>query len=158
MAWMEPLTANLLDLLFELREQPVPLTIGGGFVFTSSVCGSMRLTAHALLTTAHAAGHERPGPFRPGRRALRPRKHGGGCRRPQSARLRGRARGEIRAVEEAHRLARPGPRDQGRSARRSSWASSRALPRQRRPVPAPSARSSSTPTRWKRPFTSTNRP
>jgi predicted nucleotidyltransferase len=31
MAWMDPLTANLLDLLFELREHPVPLTIGGGF-------------------------------------------------------------------------------------------------------------------------------
>jgi len=31
MAWMDPLTANLLDLLFELRELPVPLTIGGGF-------------------------------------------------------------------------------------------------------------------------------
>ena len=28
---MDPLTANLLDLLFELRELPVPLTIGGGF-------------------------------------------------------------------------------------------------------------------------------
>lgn len=31
MAWMDPLTTNLLDLLFELREHPVPLTIGGGF-------------------------------------------------------------------------------------------------------------------------------
>ena len=31
MAWMDPLTATLLDLLFELRELPVPLTIGGGF-------------------------------------------------------------------------------------------------------------------------------
>ena len=31
MAWMDPLTANLLDLLHELREHPVPLTIGGGF-------------------------------------------------------------------------------------------------------------------------------
>ena len=31
MAWMDPLAANLLDLLFELRELPVPLTIGGGF-------------------------------------------------------------------------------------------------------------------------------
>jgi len=31
MAWMDPLTANLLDLLFELREHPIPLTIGGGF-------------------------------------------------------------------------------------------------------------------------------
>ncbi len=31
MAWMDPLTANLLDLLYELREHPVPLTIGGGF-------------------------------------------------------------------------------------------------------------------------------
>ena len=31
MAWMDPLTANLLDLLFELREHPVPLTISGGF-------------------------------------------------------------------------------------------------------------------------------
>jgi len=31
MAWMDPLTANLLDLIFELREHPVPLTIGGGF-------------------------------------------------------------------------------------------------------------------------------
>ena len=31
MAWMDPLTANLLDLLFELRDHPVPLTIGGGF-------------------------------------------------------------------------------------------------------------------------------
>ena len=31
MAWMDPLTANLLDLLVELRELPVPLTIGGGF-------------------------------------------------------------------------------------------------------------------------------
>jgi hypothetical protein len=31
MAWMDPLTANLLDLLFELREHTVPLTIGGGF-------------------------------------------------------------------------------------------------------------------------------
>jgi hypothetical protein len=31
MAWMDPLTTNLLDLLFELREPPVPLTIGGGF-------------------------------------------------------------------------------------------------------------------------------
>jgi predicted nucleotidyltransferase len=28
---MDPLTANLLDLLFELREHPIPLTIGGGF-------------------------------------------------------------------------------------------------------------------------------
>ena len=28
---MDPLTTNLLDLLFELREHPVPLTIGGGF-------------------------------------------------------------------------------------------------------------------------------
>jgi predicted nucleotidyltransferase len=28
---MDPLTMNLLDLLFELRERPVPLTIGGGF-------------------------------------------------------------------------------------------------------------------------------
>ncbi len=28
---MDPLTANLLDLLFELRELPVPPTIGGGF-------------------------------------------------------------------------------------------------------------------------------
>lgn len=31
MAWTEPLTANLLDLLVELREHPIPLTIGGGF-------------------------------------------------------------------------------------------------------------------------------
>jgi hypothetical protein len=31
MAWMDPLTANLLDLLAELREHPIPLTIGGGF-------------------------------------------------------------------------------------------------------------------------------
>ncbi len=31
MAWMDPLTANLLDLLFELHEHPIPLTIGGGF-------------------------------------------------------------------------------------------------------------------------------
>jgi predicted nucleotidyltransferase len=31
MAWMDPLTANLLDLLVELRQLPVPLTIGGGF-------------------------------------------------------------------------------------------------------------------------------
>jgi hypothetical protein len=31
MAWMDPLTANLLDLLFELREHPIPLTVGGGF-------------------------------------------------------------------------------------------------------------------------------
>ena len=31
MAWMDPLTANLLDLLFELREHSIPLTIGGGF-------------------------------------------------------------------------------------------------------------------------------
>ena len=31
MAWMDPLTANLLDLLYELREHPIPLTIGGGF-------------------------------------------------------------------------------------------------------------------------------
>ena len=31
MAWMDPLTANLLDLLFELREHPIPFTIGGGF-------------------------------------------------------------------------------------------------------------------------------
>lgn len=31
MAGMDPLTTNLLDLLFELREHPVPLTIGGGF-------------------------------------------------------------------------------------------------------------------------------
>lgn len=31
MAWMDPLTANLLDLLFEFRANPVPLTIGGGF-------------------------------------------------------------------------------------------------------------------------------
>ena len=31
MAWMGPLTVNLLDLLVELRELPVPLTIGGGF-------------------------------------------------------------------------------------------------------------------------------
>jgi hypothetical protein len=31
MAWMDPLTTNLLDLLFELREHPMPLTIGGGF-------------------------------------------------------------------------------------------------------------------------------
>jgi len=28
---MDPLTANLLDLLFELREHPIPLTIGDGF-------------------------------------------------------------------------------------------------------------------------------
>ena len=31
MEWMDPLTANLLDLLFELREHPIPLMIGGGF-------------------------------------------------------------------------------------------------------------------------------
>src|SRR5580700_6723807 len=31
MAWMDPLTASLLDLVFELREHPIPLTIGGGF-------------------------------------------------------------------------------------------------------------------------------
>src|SRR5271166_5125011 len=31
MAWMDPLTANLLDVLYELREHPIPLTIGGGF-------------------------------------------------------------------------------------------------------------------------------
>ncbi|MGO8752544.1 MAG: hypothetical protein ACLQNE_41930 [Thermoguttaceae bacterium] len=31
MGWMDPLTMNLLDLLFELRERRVPLTIGGGF-------------------------------------------------------------------------------------------------------------------------------
>jgi hypothetical protein len=31
MAWMDPLTATLLDLLFELREHPIPFTIGGGF-------------------------------------------------------------------------------------------------------------------------------
>ena len=31
MAWMDPLTVNLLDLLYELREHPIPLTIGGGF-------------------------------------------------------------------------------------------------------------------------------
>ena len=31
MAWMDPLTSNLLDLLFELRQYPIPLTIGGGF-------------------------------------------------------------------------------------------------------------------------------
>ena len=31
MAWMDLLTANLLDLLFELHKHPVPLTIGGGF-------------------------------------------------------------------------------------------------------------------------------
>ena len=31
MAWMDPLTANLLDLLLELRGHAVPLTIGGGF-------------------------------------------------------------------------------------------------------------------------------
>ena len=31
MAWMDPLTANLLDLVCELREHSVPLTIGGGF-------------------------------------------------------------------------------------------------------------------------------
>ncbi len=28
---MDPLTATLLDLLFELRDNPVPLTIAGGF-------------------------------------------------------------------------------------------------------------------------------
>jgi len=31
MAWTDPLTTHLLDLLFELREHPIPLTIGGGF-------------------------------------------------------------------------------------------------------------------------------
>jgi hypothetical protein len=31
MAWMDPLTTNLLDLLYELREHSMPLTIGGGF-------------------------------------------------------------------------------------------------------------------------------
>ena len=31
MAWMDPLAAHLLDLLFELRRHPVPLMIGGGF-------------------------------------------------------------------------------------------------------------------------------
>lgn len=31
MEWMDPLTANLLDLLFELRKHSIPLTIGGGF-------------------------------------------------------------------------------------------------------------------------------
>ena len=31
MAWTDPLTAHLLDLLFELRDTLVPLTIGGGF-------------------------------------------------------------------------------------------------------------------------------
>ena len=30
MEWMDPLAANLLDLLFELA-RPFPLTIGGGF-------------------------------------------------------------------------------------------------------------------------------
>ena len=38
MAWMDPLTANLLDLLFELREHPIPLTIGGGFSSHESTC------------------------------------------------------------------------------------------------------------------------
>lgn len=37
MAWTDPLTANLLDLLFELRKHPVPLTIGGGFGLYSSL-------------------------------------------------------------------------------------------------------------------------
>jgi predicted nucleotidyltransferase len=31
MAWMDPLTASLLDLHIELRDHPIPLTIGGGF-------------------------------------------------------------------------------------------------------------------------------
>lgn len=31
MAWMDPLTTNSLDLLFELRADPLPLTIGGAF-------------------------------------------------------------------------------------------------------------------------------
>ena len=31
MVWADPLTASLLDILFELREHSVPLTIGGGF-------------------------------------------------------------------------------------------------------------------------------
>ena len=55
MAWMDPLTANLLDLLFELHEHPVPLTIGGGF---GLYLKRMRLDEtherHAFLATAHA--------------------------------------------------------------------------------------------------------
>lgn len=31
MAWMDPLRTNLLDLLFELRNHSLPLTVGGGF-------------------------------------------------------------------------------------------------------------------------------
>ena len=34
---MDPLTANLLDLLHELREHPIPLTIGGGFGLYTAV-------------------------------------------------------------------------------------------------------------------------
>jgi hypothetical protein len=43
MAWMDPLTANLLDLLFELREHPVPrLPSASASDSISSACGSTR--------------------------------------------------------------------------------------------------------------------
>ena len=31
MAWEDPLKTSLLDLLYELRERPAPITVGGGF-------------------------------------------------------------------------------------------------------------------------------
>ena len=92
--------------------------------------------ANALLATAHATGHQRPRSLRSRRRALRSRKHESRRRRLGTARLRGRARGHVHAVEEALRFAWPGPRDQGRSARRPTGAIPRASPCQRRPRPA----------------------
>ena len=79
MAWMDPLTANLLDLLFELRNHRVPLTIGGGFG-SSPQARAARSDARtdALLATAHAAGHQRPRSFCLRGCALRSRKHESG--------------------------------------------------------------------------------
>ncbi|MGA2253394.1 MAG: hypothetical protein ABSG53_01930 [Thermoguttaceae bacterium] len=61
MAWMDPLTANLLDLLHELREHPIPLTIGGGFGLYTAVYEMALLFAPSVAQQPENADAEQCG-------------------------------------------------------------------------------------------------